>query len=125
MKINNFADNLHHKLGRWQLPESMFDMMVNRLQKCVDKESILLYWQHSSNTTKKCSSNKTGLDHIAHAALDALHEQSGNHVTLNRFLIFWLQMFLATIFSQPNPCHYFLWWFWKTKRTETTPAQKE
>jgi hypothetical protein len=35
MKINNFADNLHSKLGRWQLPESMFNMMANGLQKCV------------------------------------------------------------------------------------------
>lgn len=35
----------------------------------------------------------------------------------------WLWMILATICSQPNPRHYFLWWFWKTTWTESTPTQ--
>jgi hypothetical protein len=35
----------------------------------------------------------------------------------------WLWIVSATIFSQPNPCHCFLQWFWKTTRTQTTPTQ--
>jgi hypothetical protein len=84
-----------------------------------------LNWQHSPNTTKKCSSNKTGLDHISDASLDALNEHFGHHVTSNRFTIFGLWMALTTTFSQPNPCHYFLWWFWKTTWTETTPTHRK
>jgi hypothetical protein len=69
---------------------------------CLYRESILLYWQYSSNTRKNCSSNKTGLDYTADATLDALNRHFGDHVTSNCFPIFWLWMILATVFSQPN-----------------------
>jgi hypothetical protein len=42
------------------------------MEVCVDRESILLYWQHSSNATNKCPSNKMGFDHIVNATLGAL-----------------------------------------------------